>query len=127
VGLAEAVLVTEIGQILDLPRDRVFGFLRWRVSLNAPVEATAALVIYQQVRKQLFSRWMHTGFVVVVVSCRAGVGMLSTGKEGLPLFTGTPLVTPPVNAIAQSKLCPTNLQGNTPSPRLSDWNSRVKV
>jgi len=30
-------------------------------------------------------------------------------KEGLPLFMGMPLVTPPMNAIGQSKLCSTNL------------------
>ena len=30
-------------------------------------------------------------------------------KEGLPLFMGMPLVTPPTNAIAQSKLCSTDL------------------
>ena len=28
--------------------------------------------------------------------------------EGLPLFMGMPSVTPPMNAIAQSKLCSTN-------------------
>mgnify|MGYP003664985394 CR=1 FL=1 len=35
--------------------------------------------------------------------------MLSPGKESLPLFMGLPLVTTPMNAIAQSKPCSTSL------------------
>ncbi len=35
--------------------------------------------------------------------------MLAPGKESLPRFMGMPLVTPPMNATAQSKPCATSL------------------
>ena len=47
--------------------------------------------------------------VIDVNSVGVDAACCHQAKEALPLFMGMPLVPPPTNAIAQSKLCSTDL------------------
>ena len=59
----------------------------------------------------MFPRKTHYSTLYDFKSANVGVDAACRhqAKEGLPLFMGMPLITPPMNAIAQSKLCYTNL------------------
>lgn len=67
IGLSGAVLLTELGQLMNLPRDWVFGYFHWRVPLSIAALALAGLVVFRQLRTRLLSRWMHISFIVVLL------------------------------------------------------------
>ncbi len=67
IGLSGAVLLTELGQLLNLPRDWVFGFFRWRGALSFVAVVLGALVLFIQLRDRSMPTWLHRGFIAVLL------------------------------------------------------------
>ncbi len=67
IAVSGAVLLTELGQLLNLPRDWVFGFFRWRGALSLTVLALGALVVVLQLRDRALSSWLYRVFIAVLL------------------------------------------------------------
>ncbi len=66
-GLSGAVLLTELGQLLNLPRDWVFGYFRHKEVISALMLSCAVPVVVLQLRHALFGKWSMRLFVIVIL------------------------------------------------------------
>lgn len=66
---AGAILLTEIGQLLNLPRDWVFGYFHIRGEASLFAAAALAVLIFCQFRYSVLARWQYVTCVAVTLLC----------------------------------------------------------
>lgn len=69
IGVLGAVLLTEAGQILDLPRDWVFGFYRYRLEISVALIAVTLALVYLHFRQQSTRHWFLGCYVATMLAC----------------------------------------------------------
>ena len=69
VGALGAILLTEAGQILNLPREWVFTYYHWRAEISVALVVATAVLMVLHFRARTGSNWLAGGLVAAVVAC----------------------------------------------------------
>ena len=69
IGALGAVLLTEAGQILNLPRDWVFTYYHYRVEISLGLVAVTALLLFLHFRERSDKHWLAAGFTAAMLAC----------------------------------------------------------
>ena len=69
VGILSAILLTEVGQILNLPRDWVFNFYRYRHGISLALAVVTAGLLVQHFRGRSTSNWLAGCFAAAMLAC----------------------------------------------------------
>ena len=69
IGIFGAVALTEAGQIINMPRDWVFGYFHYRHMFNLLIVVMAIVAIYLSIRFQVLSKKITALYAVGIVAC----------------------------------------------------------
>ncbi|GEA52695.1 hypothetical protein VIN01S_34990 [Vibrio inusitatus NBRC 102082] len=69
IGAYGSVALTEAGQIINLPRDWVFGYFKHKRKLSIAIAILAAVVVFSAVSNSLFTPIGLTLYALAVVAC----------------------------------------------------------
>ena len=77
IGVLGAILLTEAGQILDLPRDWVFSFYRYRLEISAALIAVTLLLVYLHFRQHSTRHWLLGCYVASILACHFFINLFA--------------------------------------------------
>ncbi|MEZ9785803.1 DUF3179 domain-containing (seleno)protein [Vibrio breoganii] len=69
IGAFGAIALTEAGQIINMPREWVFGYFEYRQWLNLLIVALAIIALYLSIRFNVLSRKLNILYGLAIIAC----------------------------------------------------------
>lgn len=69
VGGLGTILLTEAGQLLNMPRSWVFNFYHYRAAISIGLVLATGFILLWHWRHRLLKNWVASGFVLAMVAC----------------------------------------------------------